>query len=64
VELLSGCAVAQSLLGGRGGVGEGKAAGVVVDQAEGQGGLAAGQAAACNGVTKASARVRDASISR
>jgi hypothetical protein len=44
VQLLSGRAVAPSLLGGRGGVGEGKAEGVVVDQAEGLGGLAAGQA--------------------
>ena len=44
MQLLSGRAVAQALLGGRGGVGEGEAEGVVVDQAEGQGGLAAGQA--------------------
>jgi hypothetical protein len=44
VELLSGRAVVQSPLRGRGGVGEGKAEGVVVDQAEGLGGLAAGQA--------------------
>jgi hypothetical protein len=44
VQLLSGRAVAKALLGGRGGAGEGEAEGVVVDEAEGQGGLAAGQA--------------------
>jgi hypothetical protein len=44
VHLLSGRAVAQPLLGGRRGVGEGEAEGVVVDEAEGQGGPAAGQA--------------------
>ena len=44
VQLLPGRAVAQSLLGGRGGVGEGEAQSVVIDEAEGQGGLAAGQA--------------------
>jgi hypothetical protein len=43
VQLLSGRAVAKSLFGGRCGIGEGEAEGVVVDEAEGQGGLAAGQ---------------------
>jgi hypothetical protein len=43
VQLLSGRTVAEALLGGRGSVGQGEAEGVVVDEAEGQGGLAAGQ---------------------
>src|SRR5512146_1346953 len=43
VQLLSGRGVAQALFGGRGGIGEGEAEGVVVDTPEGQGGLAAGQ---------------------
>ena len=42
VHLLPGRAVAQALLGGRGGVGEGETEGVVVDEPEGQGSLAAG----------------------
>src|SRR6266568_5829881 len=44
VQLLSGRVVAKALLGRRGRAGEGEAEGVVVDEAEGQGGLAAGQA--------------------
>jgi hypothetical protein len=43
VQLLPGGGVPQALFGGGGGVGEGEAEGVVVDGAEGQGGLAAGQ---------------------
>ena len=43
VQLLPGRGVVQALLGGRRGIGEGEAEGVVVDEAEGQGGLAAGQ---------------------
>jgi hypothetical protein len=43
VQLLPGRGVAQALFGGRGGIGEGEAEGVVVDEAEGQGGLAVGQ---------------------
>jgi hypothetical protein len=43
VQLFPGRGVAQPLFGRRGGTGEGEAEGVVVDQAEGQGGFAAGQ---------------------
>src|SRR5579872_1483112 len=42
VQLLSGRAVAKSLFGRRCGIGEGEAEGVVIDEAEGQGGFAAG----------------------
>src|SRR5690348_8718083 len=43
VQLFPGGGVAQPLLGGGRRVGEGEAEGVVVDEAEGQSGLAAGQ---------------------
>jgi hypothetical protein len=43
MQLLSGRGVAEALLGGGCGIGEGEAESVVVDEAEGQGGLAAGQ---------------------
>jgi hypothetical protein len=43
VQLFHGRGVVQALLGGRGGIGEGEADGVVVDDSEGQGGLAVGQ---------------------
>ena len=44
MQLGSGGGVLDALLAGRGAVAEREAEGVVVDQAEGQGGLASGQA--------------------
>ncbi len=43
VQFLSGRVITETLLGWRCGIGEGEADGVVVDEAEGQSGLVAGQ---------------------
>src|ERR1700733_15957766 len=43
VQLLPGGGIAQALLGGGRGIGEGEAEGVVVEATEGQGGFAAGR---------------------